>query len=356
MAVYYVQEELKYNKNKFNIIRSLCMKIKKRIQRSKIYFSHSFRIMLYQTLSEEYLNLMNKNRIKLNDKNLDVLKKLALRKNSAVQEYLKKDLVNVIDSFKESEDKSSPAEKKIWVLWLQGSDNVPEIVKLCINSIIKNKSECEVNLLDESNLAEYIDIPKYILDFYKEGNISNAHFSDIIRIMLLKKYGGIWLDATCLVTRPIPMNILEFTTYNAKGIAEFPFSSYWFELDHWEGYFLSGKKNDLFYIFMENMLFEYWKTHTSLVDYLLINHFAKIGRDLIPKIKKCYESIPNNNQKIEQLLFELKNVYTEKWRNDFFSNDTYIYKLNRRKHYPTNTLSGRMTVYGWLLSEFEKNK
>ena len=29
--------------------------------------------------------------------------------------------------------------RTIWILWLQGFDNAPEIVKICCHSVIKNK-------------------------------------------------------------------------------------------------------------------------------------------------------------------------------------------------------------------------
>lgn len=38
----------------------------------------------------------------------------------------------------------------------------------------------------------------------EKGNISNTQFSDILRINLLARYGGYWIDATCLLTQSTP--------------------------------------------------------------------------------------------------------------------------------------------------------
>ena len=49
---------------------------------------------------------------------------------------------------------------------------------------------------DVKNLDKYIHLPNYILEKYKQGIITKPHFSDIIWIELLIKYGGTWVDAS----------------------------------------------------------------------------------------------------------------------------------------------------------------
>lgn len=93
-------------------------------------------------------------------------------------------------------------EKIIWQLWGQGweYEKLPDIVKLCYKSVERYKGNYTVIRLDDENLREYIDFPEVIWKKLKENKMNYTHFSDILRLGLLTLYGGIWLDATILLT------------------------------------------------------------------------------------------------------------------------------------------------------------
>ena len=94
----------------------------------------------------------------------------------------------------------NPYPQKIWTLWLQGYENAPDIVKICISSMKKYANNYDVVVLDENNLSKYITLPDFIMQKYKKGFISPIHFSDIVRLELLDRYGGTWIDSTVLCT------------------------------------------------------------------------------------------------------------------------------------------------------------
>lgn len=85
--------------------------------------------------------------------------------------------------------------KKIWFLWLQGLDNAPLVVKKCYESWIKHNPDWELILLDEQSIGEYIPA-------FTDG-VTKQALSDILRINLLAKHGGIWVDATCFCMKPL---------------------------------------------------------------------------------------------------------------------------------------------------------
>ena len=98
--------------------------------------------------------------------------------------------------------------KKIWLYWGQGWENVPPVVKKCADSWVHYNPDWEINFLTEETLKKYIDI----------GNIKISTFaalSDIIRINLLKKYGGIWCDATVWCNKPLNEWITHYTDFFA---------------------------------------------------------------------------------------------------------------------------------------------
>src|SRR3546814_10790494 len=88
------------------------------------------------------------------------------------------------------------------------------------------KGNLEHKVLDGSILADYSDLPGYVLDKFKKGQIDHTHFSDLLRLNLLKNHGGIWLDATAYMTDFIPGYIHEqdFFVFLTGERTHFPYS------------------------------------------------------------------------------------------------------------------------------------
>lgn len=129
-------------------------------------------------------------------------------------EYLKK-YTYVLNNIEETET-SDKFQNKIWQLWLQGAENMPAIVKKCTESVKKFHGD-NIILLTNENLNNYIQLPTYIVEKYKKGIITNANFSDIIRLSLLSRYGGCWVDSTIYLTDKIPDEILNADFFSFKS-------------------------------------------------------------------------------------------------------------------------------------------
>jgi hypothetical protein len=89
-------------------------------------------------------------------------------------------------------------EKRIWFYWHQGLNNAPDVVQKCYRSWRLRNPEWDVTPLRFSNLAYYLN----------PGDMNvlvtrPQAFSDLVRINLLKKYGGVWVDASCFCTTPL---------------------------------------------------------------------------------------------------------------------------------------------------------
>ena len=97
------------------------------------------------------------------------------------------------------------SEKIIWQYWGQGfsKGSVPEVVQMCFDSVDKYKEDYRIIRLCDDDLMEYIEIPKEVWNKYRMGVVGATHFTDLIRIALLSAYGGVWLDATILLTAPL---------------------------------------------------------------------------------------------------------------------------------------------------------
>ena len=114
---------------------------------------------------------------------------------------------------------SNKYKKCIWQLWMQGEENAPEIIKICLNSVRKYAGKRKVILLTEENVKDYVDINSVIWEKYKNGLILPAHFSDYIRLCLLSKYGGTWVDASIMFTDKLPKSITKENFFMYKTAA-----------------------------------------------------------------------------------------------------------------------------------------
>ena len=88
----------------------------------------------------------------------------------------------------------------MWWCWFQGEENAPDLCKKCLESLRKYLKDREIIVITEKNMYDYIDFPDFIKEKYNKGIITRTHLSDLLRIQLLIKYGGTWIDSTVLFT------------------------------------------------------------------------------------------------------------------------------------------------------------
>jgi len=93
------------------------------------------------------------------------------------------------------------ATKIIWMYWAQGWDNAPDLVQKCRYSWEVLNPEYQLVALDDLSVSKYFDIPPEISVDHPE--IPVQQISDLIRIGLLAKHGGIWADATLMCSLPL---------------------------------------------------------------------------------------------------------------------------------------------------------
>jgi hypothetical protein len=91
--------------------------------------------------------------------------------------------------------------RRIWILWFQGFHAAPPIVRSCLDSWRRHNPDWEIVDLDERSLRDWLDPSE--LPPRNRTDITPAARSDIIRINLLAKHGGVWADATCFCCKPL---------------------------------------------------------------------------------------------------------------------------------------------------------
>ena len=218
----------------------------------------------------------------------------------------------------------------IWSAWLQGLGNAPEMVNVCLESHKKHLPGYEFRVLDMENYHKWVELPDYVLRKYQKGLIPPASFSDMIRLAVLKKYGGVWMDATVFCSgfgndnlkkrwAHIMRSEITVFRYFERGRREASGLSTWF---------LAAEPHQFVVSTVLDMLLAYWKDFDCLVDYYIIHLFLGLVLDECPQ---SVLQMPRENS--FHSLF-LGDALSRTYRQDAWQelvDHVAIHKLNYRK-------------------------
>lgn len=230
----------------------------------------------------------------------------------------------------------------IYVFWWQGIENAPDVIKVCYKSLLKNyDNNCQkIHLIDEKNLKDYVDIPQFIIEKCKKGKITITHLSDYIRSILLYENGGLWIDASVFVTKPINNKIFEkeiFLIKNPKSTTDDITSI-------WEPFLIGGKKNNLLFKFIVDFFLEYWMKEDDLITYLLIDHLFYIAYKENINIKNALDQAKSFFYPVDFFQKIINEKFDEKKYNEICNNEDFI-KLTYKGKLKTN-IENDLTYYG----------
>lgn len=173
--------------------------------------------------------------------------------------------------------KDFETDKIIWQYWAQGYDQVPEVVHQCLNSVDRWAGDYKIIRLSDANLSEYLDIPDFVQQ--KRSTYSLAHFADLLRLMLLKAYGGVWLDATVFLSGPIPEHYSKCDLFFFRRDPAEPHFKYWRNTYAyyfgWAKGFRVNMLNSILFAKASNqviaelcdMMLLWWNNHDGIPDY-----------------------------------------------------------------------------------------
>ena len=123
----------------------------------------------------------------------------------------------------EKADLSHERSNTVWFCWFQGIENAPLIVRICLDSLKRYLPDKEIIIVDEGNRQQYVSFPDHIEKRWKKGQIPPTQFSDLLRLELLIKYGGTWIDSTVLCTGVNGSKVKEFRNYLEADLFFFQF-------------------------------------------------------------------------------------------------------------------------------------
>lgn len=218
---------------------------------------------------------------------------------------VKKRFRKEVQTKEELELNEMPAKKDyVWFCWLQGIDSAPKLVQDCYNSIRYWLKDKEIIVITKENYKQYVEFPDYIIEKWEKGIISNTHFSDLLRLELLIRHGGLWLDATTYLTGPLP-NYIEDNNF-------FVYRNGWMDMEminmgSWLMY--SKKSNNYLLTETRKLLYKYWKKYNYLKNYFLLHMFFRMVTDENPEE---WEKVPMISQiDSHYMMRELNRKYNE---------------------------------------------
>lgn len=235
---------------------------------------------------------------------------------------------------------------KIWFCWLQGFEKAPTLVKACLASQKKFITDKEHIIITLDTYKQYITLPTFIEEKYKKGKIPPALFSDLIRLELLIRHGGTWIDSTVLCTGDTyPKEYLNCDLFMFQYIRQkdkaFAGISNWF---------ISARSNNRYLLVLRDMLYQYWKDYDCTLEYYIFHRFfgmiAKECPEVIRDMPKGYNPTPI------LLGRRLNDNFDEKWMQKLtdvccFHKTTYRIKKK--------TLRNKNSFYSKIIEKYSGN-
>ncbi len=213
---------------------------------------------------------------------------------------------------------SNTVPKIIWTYW-DNDNNIPELVKICQATWKKNAPNYIINNVNKNTATNWVNMPK---DW---ENLPAYRQSDIIRLLLLEKYGGIWIDASTLMLKNLD------TFLNKNDLTLFLTPSSTFQNPVFENWFISSPPH--------NKIIKNW-TNESI--------YAIYNKDIYIKESPEFNKKTVNDHSYLICHLALKNIY-EKQKEDF--KNATIYESNKTAFYYHEKYNWKDIAYNLLREE-----
>ena len=284
----------KYSKHSISTVRTIKRKIYKALYISILIFL----FILFKLVKKNNLECII----------FEELDKIKPFTQSFTLDNIKEDFEYLVNKYKYliKRENNIKDDCPIWMMWYQGIRQAPPLVLACIQSVIKNREKHPVIIISKYNIEKYIKLPSYIIEKFHNKTFSITHFSDIVRLALLFKYGGYWIDSTYFVNTPLTKVKTSFHTLQLKECFT---NKHPFVKCIWSINFMAVTKNSFIATYGYHAILFYWKKYNSLIDYFFFDYIIHIAYYNVPEFKKMFEQIPIVSCNIFSLIKKLNSEY-----------------------------------------------
>lgn len=233
---------------------------------------------------------------------------LNTRGHNAICEYLEHNLGEYLSTCEMGVQPPSrckqPFSGPIWLMWWQGEASAPRSVRLSIASIKSAFPDSDVHVIDKNNYTSFCTIPPLFIDLLEAERFGLAHFSDIVRVSLLREHGGLWMDATLYAPRAFipPMGADGFVTRRSVPGRTARFASG----QRWSVYLLGGPADLPVWDYLFGFFQAYWDNNDHLINYFLTDYALLIAyRKNLLGFAESVNSVPASSPNIHFLASKL---------------------------------------------------
>ena len=270
-----------------------------------------------------------------------------------VKARLKKDFAAEFSAISNNYQKREVKNQTVWYSWWQGIDAAPELVKVCIQQMQQQfpTGTTFINI-DHLNFTDYVDLSPRILELFESGKMTQAHFSDQLRINLLAKYGGIWVDATLLIIQKQDETIFDLPFFSYRSKKSLPIASdHGMRQGNWQMYVWGG--TDIYlYEALKIVNDAYWNRYSKVIHYLQLDKMIDLTFEVLPELSAEMKKLPLHDHDPGDLLaggyqYNLSQAVTDRGLADI-SKDFEFIKLSWKIKMP-KIRDGQLTIYGALM-------
>lgn len=223
---------------------------------------------------------------------------------------------------------------------------MPDIIKATIGTFSAASGK-KVVVITKDNYNHYIDLPAFMQERIRKKQIGLPHLSDYIRIALLCKYGGLWLDSTVFCASKTPQWVFEedFFTIHASSR-----SHKYIPMGKWNMQVLgSSKTNCPVFVDMKRYLDFYWQNYKKEIDYLFFDYGMQLIYDNSDVCRKLMDAVPMTNERMHELLPILNKTYSEHEWLRLTQDGTWMFKLTYKGKLQESA-DGAETFYGHIVA------
>ncbi len=272
--------------------------------------------------------------------------------HTIIEKYMNGD----IEKYDIQPKKTLQHNKIIWQYWAQGLENAGDTAKLCFASVDKYKGDYEIIRITDDTLGEYLDLPDFVAAKRQNGDFRAVFFSDLLRMALINAYGGIWLDASILLTDTIPTTYADYDFFMfsrdpesvnkdwGKDDRHFYFS--WreeFQVKHLSSIIYGHKKSELSTVILGLLLY-FWKNETTIPHYfffqIMINELQEMG--------VVDFNFPIADDTLPHLLQTNMNKKFDAKKYDYIIKNSALHKLSLHENLREKDAFGNLTFYGFF--------
>ena len=180
-----------------------------------------------------------------------------------------------------------------------------------------------------------------------QGLMGLAHFTDYLRVCLIEKYGGLWLDATIFCSEQLPNDYFTLPFFTLKS----PYrETRYISKYRWTTFCLGGWRHNQFFLFMKDALEEYWLKNDYAIDYLFFDYIISIARDNNVFIRDLMDAVAENTPHRDDLQAAMNAALPAEQFENVINKDTTLYKLSWRETYSELTADGKPSIYNRFLN------